>query len=100
MELVFSPEQQNRARFVGLTAVGMVDELRIVIAGVVLAIGAKARNPVVRARQAKLKDQTIEPVEVRPTFVKEEQPADITPVSLRSSRRVAANPMNHPDGAP
>lgn len=67
---------------------------------IAFAIGVEALNLVFRARQAKLKDQTIEPVELRPTLVKEEAPADITPVSLRSARRVAANPMNHPDGAP
>lgn len=66
---------------------------------IAFAIGVEVLNLIFRGHQAKRRNETIEPVELRPTLVKDEVPVDITPVHLRSARRSAANPMNQPDGA-
>ncbi len=67
---------------------------------IAFAIGVEVLNLIYRGRQAKRRNENIEPVELRPTLVKDEAPTDITPVPLRSSRRAAVDPMNQPDGAP
>lgn len=66
---------------------------------IAFAIIVEALNLVYRGRQAKRRNESIEPVELRPTLVKEEALVDPTPLPLRSARR-AADPMDHPDGAP
>jgi len=67
---------------------------------IAFAIGVEVLNLIYRGRQAKRRNETIEPVELRPTLVKEEAPADVTPVHLRPARRTATDPMDQPDGAP
>ncbi len=67
---------------------------------IAFAIGVEVLNLIYRGRQAKRRNENIEPVELRPTLVKEEAPADITPVHLRPARRSATDPMDQPDGAP
>jgi len=67
---------------------------------IAFAIGVEVLNLIFRGRQAKRRNETIQPVELRPTLVKDEAPDDVTPVHLRGARRSATNPMNQPDGAP
>lgn len=74
---------------------------------IAFAIGVEVLNLVYRRRQAARRHVEIEPVELRPTLVKEDTDARITPVPLGSDRRTAVegaasgvDPMNHPDGAP
>ena len=67
---------------------------------IAFAIGVEVLNLMYRSRQAKKRDEAIEPVELRPFLVKDEVPSDVTPVPLRGGRRPAADPMDHPDGAP
>lgn len=67
---------------------------------IAFAIGVEVLNLMYRNRQAKKRAEAVAPVELRPTLVKDEAPENITPVPLRGGRRPAANPLNHPDGAP
>ena len=67
---------------------------------IAFAIIVEVLNLVYRGRQAKRRHETIEPVELRPTLVKDEAPDDVTPVHLGGARRPAAPEQNHPDGAP
>jgi predicted tellurium resistance membrane protein TerC len=67
---------------------------------IAFAIIVEVLNLVYRGRQAKRRNETIEPVELRPSLVKDEAPADVTPVHLGGSRRPAVDPQNHPDGTP
>jgi len=67
---------------------------------IAFAIIVEVLNLVYRRGQAKRRNESIEPVELRPFLVKDEAPDDVTPVHLGGARRSAANPMNHPDGAP
>ncbi len=67
---------------------------------IAFAIGVEVLNLVYRRRQSKRREESITPVELRPGMVKDEAPADVTPVPLRSARRASLNSMNHPDGAP
>ena len=67
---------------------------------IAFAIGVEVLNLVYRGRQAKKREESIEPVELRPFLVKDEVAGDVTPVPLRGGRRRAADPMDHPDGAP
>lgn len=66
---------------------------------IAFAIIVEVLNLVYRSRQAKRRNETVAPVALRPTLVKDEMPGDPTPVPLRGARR-AANPIDHPDGAP
>lgn len=43
---------------------------------------------------------TAKALTLRPSLVKDQTPAHVTPVPLGSKRRAARDPMNHPDGAP
>ena len=67
---------------------------------IAFAIGVEVLNLMYRNRQAKKRAESIEPVELRPFLVKDEVSGDVTPVPLRGARRPAADPMDHPDGAP
>lgn len=67
---------------------------------IAFAIGVEVLNLIYRGRQAKRRAESVAPVELRPTLVKDEAPENITPVPLGAGRRTAADPMNHPDGAP
>ncbi len=67
---------------------------------IAFAIGVEVLNLLYRGRQAKRRHETIEPVELRPTLIKDEAPDNVTPVPLRGARYTAVDPMNHPDGAP
>jgi len=67
---------------------------------IAFAIGVEVLNLLYRGRQAKRRHETIEPVELRPTLIKDEAPDNVTPVPLRGARREPIDPMNHPDGAP
>ena len=67
---------------------------------IAFAIIVEVLNLIYRGRQAKRRHETIEPVELRPTLVKDEAPADVTPVHLARARRPATDPLNHPDGTP
>ncbi len=67
---------------------------------IAFAIGVEVLNLMYRNRQAKKRAESIEPVELRPFLVKDEVSGDVTPVPLRGVRRPAADPMDHPDGAP
>ena len=67
---------------------------------IAFAIGVEVLNLIYKRRQAKKNDEVVAPVALRPTLVKEEAPENVTPVPLRGARRAAADPMNHPDGAP
>lgn len=67
---------------------------------IAFAIIVEVLNLVYRGRQAKRRNETIAPVELRPSLVKDEAPADVTPVHLGGSRRSAVDPQNHPDGTP
>lgn len=67
---------------------------------IAFAIIVEVLNLVYRGRQAKRRHETIEPVELRPSFVKDEVPADVTPVHLGSARRTTVDPQSHPDGTP
>ncbi len=66
---------------------------------IAFAIIVEVLNLVYRGRQAKRRHEEIAPVELRPTLVKDPLPGDPTPVPLGAARR-AANPIDHPDGAP
>ncbi|MDX2025469.1 TerC family protein [Microcella sp.] len=67
---------------------------------IAFAIIVEVLNLVYRGRQAKRRNETIAPVELRPTLVKDEAPADVTPVHLGGARRATVDPQNHPDGTP
>ncbi len=67
---------------------------------IAFAIIVEVLNLVYRSRQAKRRNATIEPVELRPFLVKDEAPADVTPVHLGGTRRRATDSQGHPDGAP
>jgi predicted tellurium resistance membrane protein TerC len=66
---------------------------------IAFAIGVEVLNLIYRSRQAKRRNETIAPVELRPTLVKEDAPIDPTPLPLRGARR-PVDPMDQPDGAP
>jgi predicted tellurium resistance membrane protein TerC len=67
---------------------------------IAFAIIVEVLNLVYRGRQAKRRHETIAPVELRPSLVKDEAPADVTPVHFGGARRTAVDPQNHPDGTP
>ncbi|UYN84698.1 MAG: TerC family protein [Microcella sp.] len=69
---------------------------------IAFAIGVEVLNLLYRRGQAKRRATAPEPVELRPTLVKEPRPARITPVPLGAERRslAALDAMNQPDGAP
>jgi len=95
-----------------ITAVGMVDELWVMIAAVVIsivlmlfiakAIGVEVLNLLYRRSRAKRRNTTTQPVELRPTLVEDPRPARITPVPVGAERRALAafDTMNEPEGAP
>ena len=67
---------------------------------IAFAILVEVLNLVYRRRQAARRGETVSPVKLRPTLVKDEAWEDVTPVPLGGARRQSADPMNHPDGAP
>ncbi|WP_439564744.1 TerC family protein [Microcella sp.] len=67
---------------------------------IAFAIIVEVLNLVYRGRQAKRRNESIEPVELRPFLVKDEAPDDVTPVPLGGARRRTVDEQNHPDGAP
>lgn len=67
---------------------------------IAFAIIVEVLNLVYRGRRARRRNETIEPVKLRPTLVKDEAPADITPVRLGRARRATPDPQNHSDGTP
>lgn len=66
---------------------------------IAFAIIVEVLNLVYRSRQAKRRHETIAPVELRPTLVKDPLASDPTPLPLGGTRRTAS-PLDHPDGAP
>lgn len=76
---------------------GVKIDKALIYGPIAFAIGVEVLNLIYRGRKAKRQNEVIEPVTLRPTFVKDEAPADITPVRLR---RPKTNPMDQPDGAP
>ncbi len=72
---------------------------------IAFAIGVEVLNLIYRRRQAAKRETTADPVELRPTLVKDPLPERVTPVPLGAERRVSrasVTPaaMDHPDGAP
>jgi predicted tellurium resistance membrane protein TerC len=67
---------------------------------IAFAIIVEVLNLVYRGRQAKRRNESVEPVELRPFLVKDEAPDDVTPVHLGGARRRTVDEQNHPDGAP
>lgn len=70
---------------------------------IAFAIGVEVLNLIYRGRQAKKKGAAPAPVELRPTFVKDKAPEDVTPIILRAKRSAVAtttSAIDHPDGAP
>ncbi len=67
---------------------------------IAFAIIVEVLNLVYRGRQAKRRHEKIEPVELRPSLVKDEAPADVTPVRRGGPRRSEGDPQNQPDGTP
>ena len=72
---------------------------------IAFAIIVEVLNLVYKGRQAKRRAEVIEPVELRPTLVKDSLPERVTPVPVGAERRAARSSgtpeaMNHPDGAP
>jgi len=67
---------------------------------IAFAIIVEVLNLVYRGRQAKRRQEAIEPVELRPFLVKDEAPDDVTPVHLGGARRPAVDTQDRPDGAP
>ncbi len=67
---------------------------------IAFAIIVEVLNLVYRGRQAKRRQEAIEPVELRPFLVKDEAPIDVTPVHLGGARRLTIEEQDHPDGAP
>ena len=67
---------------------------------IAFAIIVEVLNLVYRGRQAKRRHQTITPVKLRPSFVQDDVPADVTPVRTGGAGRAASDQKSHPDGTP